>query len=368
MSVSNQFFVLSLLALAFGVGGCTELSPSLDLWDAAIAGDRLKFLVSSSITISPFHRAAHTEDQINYLVSAPLGPTKSDVRLAVADLSAGGPNPDTHQFWLGAAADRVVRHSPIGEHVRNDEQVDVLAPPDRAVGSGVQRWRVLRSWRLPLPPPITRSGRFVAVNDEMSVVDVKTLQPVSAPELSQTLRSIWFSDCRISGLTAHLNYIWTEDPYVALDSKEKAETAVDRHGIAVASFPRVSSQGVLLAIDEFGAKDAKADQGQLWGLYFQPLPASKQCRYELIDAAGMVQCSTVVPWRLSAAPWGSPRATWDVDRHLILFFDCGKGVAEGDGGAVVVRIWDYRTGESRDQSVDVRGAFHLVGGRYVPKR
>ena len=73
-----------------------------------------------------------------------------------------------------------------------------------------------------------------------------------------------------------------------------------------------------------------------------------------------------MPSKLSPGPLGTHQAWWDAGRHVVLFFDGGPGSAQF--GPVVVRIWEYMTGKTRDQHIDVAGAFRKAGSRYVPRK
>jgi hypothetical protein len=366
--LAAQLLLIALAVLC--LAGCQLRSPTLDLWNVAIAGDRLQLVVTTTTEVTPYEGSSSSENQITYLVSAPLGPAGGGRPDLIADLSAGEPiaaNRTRYAYApdvvLGIASDRVVRIADTGEAVRDNLKVDLLVSPEPPAARGVlsTKWQVLRSWRTPY---VVRGGRFVAPAPEVGLLDMSTLQPVAEPRLTKAIDSALASGSWGPVLTRNLSYVLVGDPS-ASGAERGGATAVNwRTGAKTKFRGDLGRNGVLLKLDEIGDVH-DGEPGELWGLYENfDLPAYRT-HYALIDARGRVRQSITVPSKLSPGPLGTHNAWWDAGRHVVLFFDAGPGSAQG--GPVVVRIWDYMTGKTRDQYIDVAGAFRKAGSRYVPR-
>jgi hypothetical protein len=328
----------------------------------AIAGDRLQLVVTSTVDRVEWAGPSRPEGQWSFLVSVPLGAAPG-VRADVAALGERSPL----SVWPGGAPDRVVCSRSTGEAVWADMVVDVMGPGASGGNAGGVggRWRVLRSWRTPFTfPPRTRSARYVAPLPDMAVLDVTTLRAVTLPGLTETLRSTTRPYREVEAITRNLNYVVTYDPAVSPSSPDFAYTAVDRRTGAATRFPySMDGRRRLLGVDEAGDGGRGDD---LWALY-ELFDFPDRWEFTLVDRQLAVRRSTSVAGKLRPDALGSLKAFWAPARHLVLF--CEVGPMSGERGPVVVRFWDYEAGTTRDQIVDVAGAFRRSWDRYgyVPK-
>jgi hypothetical protein len=209
-------------------------------------------------------------------------------------------------------------------------------------------------------------GYLVPDPDATELIDVKTLKPVAVPAVAEALRTAadaGKSGRRGAGLTRNLGYLISSDPS-APEDKRLDVTAVNRRTGAVAEFPGMTEWGVLRGVDEVGGSLLRGEAGELRALYARYDMPHDRWYYALVDASRHVRESITVGAKLSPTRGGTQAAAWDPDHHVLLFFD--EGPMSGEGGRFVVRIWDYAAQTTRDQSVDLAGAFQVSGGRYVP--